>query len=207
MTCPVGAIPRAPPRRLTRPSRAATPDAPGQGWLGLQTPSISRAAMPARRIRGPSAHQMGPSPSQTCVGVHVNRTPAATRSANIAKHYEIFFYREGKPSIRSTVARSLLSIAQGNGATLLAPDPISVPVKMRSISGIAAAHGSRACGSGLATVSKCAATRDNAQRRRLRGRARRPAMTMIAGSAFAIVVASRRVEAASMRLQWCYGCN
>src|SRR3546814_5396611 len=39
---------------------------------------LSRAAMPARRMRGPSAHQTGPSPSQTRVGVHKNVWPAGT---------------------------------------------------------------------------------------------------------------------------------
>src|SRR3546814_3635709 len=34
--------------------------------------------MPARRMRGPSAHQTGPSPSQTRVGVHKNVWPAGT---------------------------------------------------------------------------------------------------------------------------------
>lgn len=52
--------------------------AEGQGWPDLQLPSISRAAMPANLTFGPSAHQMGPSPSQTAVGVHENVVPAVT---------------------------------------------------------------------------------------------------------------------------------
>jgi len=34
--------------------------------------------MPDKRMRGPSAHQTGPSPSHTWVGVHVNASPAGT---------------------------------------------------------------------------------------------------------------------------------
>ena len=36
----------------------------------LQVPSISLAAIPDTRMRGPSSHQIGPSPSQTHVGVN-----------------------------------------------------------------------------------------------------------------------------------------
>jgi len=36
---------------------------------------------PERRMRGPSAHQIGPSPSQTAVGVQTNDDPAAITSA------------------------------------------------------------------------------------------------------------------------------
>ena len=43
-------------------------------------PSSSRAAMPERRTRGPSAHQMGPSPSQTAMGVQVKVSPDWTTS-------------------------------------------------------------------------------------------------------------------------------
>lgn len=41
-------------------------------------PSISRAATPAMRIFRPSAHQIGPSPSQTAVGVHEKILPDGT---------------------------------------------------------------------------------------------------------------------------------
>jgi hypothetical protein len=74
----VGATPLGPPSSFTKWSLAAFPLALGQGWFGLQLPSISRAAMPESLILGPSAHQMGPSPSQTCVGVHVKDRPEAT---------------------------------------------------------------------------------------------------------------------------------
>jgi hypothetical protein len=40
--------------------------------------SISRAATAAILIFGPSAHQIGPSPSQTATGVQVNVAPEAT---------------------------------------------------------------------------------------------------------------------------------
>lgn len=66
-TCPV---PSASPTLVeleltscTRNALAACAEASGHGWFGLHVPSISRAAIPARRIRGPSSHQIGPSPS------------------------------------------------------------------------------------------------------------------------------------------------
>src|SRR5690606_40374886 len=39
-------------------------------WFARQVPSVSRAAMPDRRIVGPSAHHMRPSRSHTRAGVH-----------------------------------------------------------------------------------------------------------------------------------------
>jgi hypothetical protein len=80
----VGMVPRGPPKKRTSWSRATSGPAEGQGWPSLHEPSISLAAMPARRILGPSAHQIGPSPSQTAVGVHVNEAPAATTRAAIS---------------------------------------------------------------------------------------------------------------------------
>ena len=74
---PWRATPVGCPTRRTRASRASTGLALGQGCSGLQLPSISRVAIPDSRMRGPSAHQIGPSPSQTCVGVQVNVRPAA----------------------------------------------------------------------------------------------------------------------------------
>lgn len=65
-------------------SLATCPDALGHGWPGLHVPSISRAAMPARRIFGPSAHQIGPSPSQTRVGVQVNDAPVVMIEVKIS---------------------------------------------------------------------------------------------------------------------------
>tara|TARA_Y100000815_G_C13348448_1_gene503111 strand:+ start:5301 stop:5924 length:624 start_codon:yes stop_codon:yes gene_type:complete len=70
------------PINLTSPSREAKESAAGQGCPDEQDPSISRAAMPARRIRGPSAHQIGPSPSQTAVGVHSKTVPDGTDTAD-----------------------------------------------------------------------------------------------------------------------------
>lgn len=62
---------------------AASADAVGQGCPGRQEPSRSRAAIPASRMRGPSAHHMGPSPSATWVGVQANKSPAAMICAGI----------------------------------------------------------------------------------------------------------------------------
>src|SRR3546814_5181643 len=59
----------------------------GQGCPLRHEPSISRAAIPASRIRGPSRHQIGPSPSQTLTGVQMNDWPlgtTATASRNTA---------------------------------------------------------------------------------------------------------------------------
>ena len=73
--CPSDDRPRTPPSKVTRAALAATPVARGQGCLGLQVSSISRAAIPASRTRGPSAHQIGPSPSHTRIGVQVKLVP------------------------------------------------------------------------------------------------------------------------------------
>ena len=73
---PVASVPLAPPKRRTRRSRASVAPVAGQGWFGLHVPSISRAATPAIRTLGPSAHQMGPSPSHMATGVHVKAAPA-----------------------------------------------------------------------------------------------------------------------------------
>lgn len=85
--CPSGLKPVASPISRTSASRASLGSASGQGWPSRQLPSISRAAMPASRTRGPSAHHTGPSPSQTRTGVQVKVSPAGTiaaaRSASI----------------------------------------------------------------------------------------------------------------------------
>jgi len=75
---PVARLPSTPPKSRTSRSRASVPLTVGQGWPARQLPSISRAATPAIRIFGPSAHQMGPSPSQTAIGVQANERPAGT---------------------------------------------------------------------------------------------------------------------------------
>jgi hypothetical protein len=75
--CPSCDCPNEPPRKRTSLFRASSAEAVGHGWPGRQVPSISRAAMPARRIFGPSAHHIGPSPSQTRTGMQVKATPAA----------------------------------------------------------------------------------------------------------------------------------
>ena len=68
--CPSRDTPVARPIRLTNASRASMGSASGQGWPALHVPLISRAATPDNRTCGPSAHQIGPSPSQTRIGVH-----------------------------------------------------------------------------------------------------------------------------------------
>lgn len=75
---PVPLRPLAPPSNRTSASRAAMPLARGQGCPRRHEPSISRAAIPPSRIRGPSRHQTGPSPSHTLMGVQVNICPAGT---------------------------------------------------------------------------------------------------------------------------------
>lgn len=85
--CPVPVRPFAPPSSRTSVSRATMPLARGQGCPLRHEPSISRAAIPASRIRGPSRHQIGPSPSQTLKGVQMNDWPlgtTATASRNTA---------------------------------------------------------------------------------------------------------------------------
>jgi hypothetical protein len=75
---PVASRPFGPPKSFTKRSRASIPPTVGHGWCGLHVPSISRAATPAIRTFGPSAHHIGPSPSQTAMGVHVKVRPLAT---------------------------------------------------------------------------------------------------------------------------------
>lgn len=84
-TCPVEATLREPPSSFASCSRAARPLASGHGCPGLQVSSISRAAIPSSRMRGPSVHQIGPSPSQTRVGVQVKAVPAATMGTRSRK--------------------------------------------------------------------------------------------------------------------------
>lgn len=81
ITWPSGRTPRRPPSILTSRSRASTPLTEGQGCPTRQLLSISRAATPAIRTLGPSAHQMGPSPSHTATGVQLNSAPERTACA------------------------------------------------------------------------------------------------------------------------------
>lgn len=97
-TCPVDEVPRAPPNTCTSASRAWIPELRGHGWLARQVPSISRAAMPAIRRRGPSAHQTGPSPSHTRVGVQVKVCPAAITVAAIRLNTSIHAQRSARPN-------------------------------------------------------------------------------------------------------------
>ena len=75
-TCPSGDAPITLPISRTRWSRERIGSAGRRGRPGRQPPSISRAAIPASRTCRPSAHQVGPSPSQTRTGVQENVCPA-----------------------------------------------------------------------------------------------------------------------------------
>jgi hypothetical protein len=103
---PVGA-----PISFTRASRASAPLAVGHGWLGRQLSSISRAAMPANRIRGPYAHHTGPSPSHTRLGVQVNSSPVGTTdtasSNNAPIIRRLLRHRHGRDLRDSRVHRPL----------------------------------------------------------------------------------------------------
>lgn len=81
VTCPSGREPVTVPSIRARVLRASTADAFGHGWLALQVPSISLAAMPESRTCGPSAHQIGPSPSHKAIGVQVKACPEGTMAA------------------------------------------------------------------------------------------------------------------------------
>src|SRR3546814_1525227 len=115
-TWPSRLVPVGLPTISTKASRAACAGASGHGWFDRHVPSLSRAAMPARRMRGPSAHQTGPSPSQTRVGVHKNVWPAGTTgtSARSEEHtselqslmrtaYAVFCLQKNKKRQRYTV--------------------------------------------------------------------------------------------------------
>jgi hypothetical protein len=84
----------------------------GQGCPLRQLPSISRAAIPTSRIRGPSAHHIGPSPSQTAIGVHVKERPAATIWLRLIS--KVIAYSQAMPS-RS---RSRLKLYPGSPALI-----------------------------------------------------------------------------------------
>ncbi len=75
MICPCLLTPVRTPRKAASASRASSALALGHGWPGEQVPSSSLAAMPAKRSRGPSSHQIGPSPSHTWEGVHSKVIP------------------------------------------------------------------------------------------------------------------------------------
>jgi hypothetical protein len=77
--------PEALPISLTSASRALIGSLTGQGWPILHDPSNSLDATPDSRTCGPSAHQIGPSPSQTRTGVHSNHCPAGTTAAARSK--------------------------------------------------------------------------------------------------------------------------
>jgi len=79
--CPSFDVPVRRPTRATNAAFACSAVAAGQGWLERQVPFVSRAATPASRIRGPSSHQTGPSPSHTRVGVQWKVVPAGTMAA------------------------------------------------------------------------------------------------------------------------------
>lgn len=83
--CPSALRPIGVPTSATSASRASIALASGHGWLALQLPSISRAAIPVSRTWGPSAHQIGPSPSHTRVGVQLNDWPEGTIAAAASK--------------------------------------------------------------------------------------------------------------------------
>ena len=91
-TWPCALLPIGSPTNNTNASRLVSALAGGQGWLSLQVPSISRAAMPANRMRGHSAHQTGPSPSQTRVGVQSNEWPDCTMTAERNSNMVIRFH-------------------------------------------------------------------------------------------------------------------
>jgi len=77
-TCPSALRPVSLPTSRTRALRASSALADGQGWLDRHVPSASLAATPDRRMRGPSSHHTGPSPSHTRRGVHSKLCPAGT---------------------------------------------------------------------------------------------------------------------------------
>lgn len=77
-TWPSGLLPVGLPIKRTNASRDALGPVLGHGWCWRQLPSVSLVAIPARRTRGPSAHQIGPSPSQTRMGVQLKVLPLGT---------------------------------------------------------------------------------------------------------------------------------
>lgn len=116
-TWPVERVPRGPPSRRTSLSRASRPFTAGQGWRALQLSSISRAATPAILTFGPSAHHIGPSPSQTVVGVQAKVWPAAitaVKASIIRSRSHRYLYRGESRSLgrRGELARPQLRARQ-----------------------------------------------------------------------------------------------
>lgn len=96
--CPCELVPVGRPTSRTSASLASKGSAEGQGCPSLQVPSNSRAAIPERRTRGPSAHQTGPSPSHTWVGVQAKVCPdgtTGTLASRSAKNMGAIYTRDG----------------------------------------------------------------------------------------------------------------
>lgn len=100
------------PINCTSASRASTGSASTHGWPALQVPSISLAATPDRRTRGPSAHQIGPSPSQTRTGVHWNICPAGTTATAARSANSISILTSCKWARRISSPRTISSLPQ-----------------------------------------------------------------------------------------------
>jgi len=126
------------------------------------------------RIFGPSAHQIGPSPSQTAIGVHANVRPAAITCANI---YWLPIREAGECN------RTKLSFAT---------DAVIVAVEMGAVARVATTNWG-----GTSFTSGGAIAKNTAGFTTLRCRGAAPVAVVIAG--LAIVVAALRIEAATMR--------
>ena len=103
--CPWRPTPVRVPSRETSASLEAIGSLFGHGCPSEQLPSISLAAMPERRSRGPSAHHTGPSPSQTWVGVQSNDCPAGTVATWSAKTNDARFIATAIPPDYSSASR------------------------------------------------------------------------------------------------------
>jgi hypothetical protein len=105
----------------------------------LQTPSISRAAIPDRRRRGPSEHQIGPSPSQTAVGVH-RKSSRPPQLATLPAR---------RPRRARTAERS-----KEHGYRSFASHSVSIAIKLRTVARLTGADRRNSRRARSATVGK-----------------------------------------------------
>lgn len=126
--CPSRDVPVRRPTSDTSAVLACSADAAGQGWFERHVPSLSLAATPARRTREPSAHQTGPSPSQTRVGGQRKVAPAGITVAAASSAMK------GKRYLQRLVYRvtSAMNCPYGSGKAENLRHPWTAPVVMQT---------------------------------------------------------------------------
>ena len=155
--CPSRLYPVGLPTSIASASRATSGGDEGQGWPGRQLPSISLAAMPDSLIRGPSAHQIGPSPSHTLVGVQSKVWPAGTMIAAARNNSMLPKCRDGRTMASwSSIRGDHMKVLIASAALALAS---FVPMSLAPAGGQVCAQGRccKTCSAGKACGDSCIA--------------------------------------------------